>query len=340
MHKWTLIVMPHSTARPRRIQVPRAWVRRGAWAAALGAVAIAAIGVDWVRLRMDAVDVDELRAQAARQERELQTLESTVAVLEESLGELRGFERKVRVIADLPGAMRKAEVPDMSPAGQGGPGKLPEPEGAEQAGPEPDGEEGARAEAPAPEGPAGGAGEASAAASPGLGPDAALVARVGRRAQKLAERARQRRGSLESLMEGLRGKSRRLASTPSIWPVEGWVTSHFGWRTSPFTGQRQFHGGLDIASRFGTEVVAPARGRVVFVGRRGALGKTLVVDHGFGIRTTYGHAAEIHVAEGEEVERGQGIAVVGSTGRSTGPHLHYAVAVEGDAVDPSDYIFE
>jgi murein DD-endopeptidase MepM/ murein hydrolase activator NlpD len=146
--------------------------------------------------------------------------------------------------------------------------------------------------------------------------------------------------SFEELVEGLEGKRHRLASTPSIWPTEGWVTSGYGYRISPFTGRRTFHGGLDIASDFGTPIVAPARGKVVFAGRKGPLGKTLVIDHGFGLRTSYGHAAEIHVEKGEAIERGQRIASVGSTGRSTGPHLHYAVEVKGKSVNPHNYIFE
>ncbi len=87
-------------------------------------------------------------------------------------------------------------------------------------------------------------------------------------------------------------------------------------------------------------ILAPARGRVVFSGRKGPLGKTLVIDHGFGLRTSYGHAAEILVGKGQEIERGQRVASVGSTGRSTGPHLHYSVEMKGRSVNPRNYIFE
>jgi murein DD-endopeptidase MepM/ murein hydrolase activator NlpD len=145
---------------------------------------------------------------------------------------------------------------------------------------------------------------------------------------------------LAELVEQLEGRSQRLAATPSIWPTNGWVTSGYGHRISPFTGRRHFHAGLDVASDFGTAIVAPARGRVSFAGRRGPLGKTLVIDHGWGVQTTYGHASELLVARGDEIERGQQIAVVGSTGRSTGPHLHYAISTRGRSVDPSDYILD
>jgi murein DD-endopeptidase MepM/ murein hydrolase activator NlpD len=166
------------------------------------------------------------------------------------------------------------------------------------------------------------------------------VAGLQARALHLARLAESRQESLGGLVDGLRGKSRRLASTPSIWPTEGWVTSGYGQRTSPFTGRRQFHSGIDVASRSGMPVVAPARGRVVFAGKKGPLGRTLILDHGYGVRTTYGHNGKLHVKRGQEVERGEKIAVVGNSGRSTGPHLHYAVQVDGRRVNPMNYILD
>ncbi len=153
---------------------------------------------------------------------------------------------------------------------------------------------------------------------------------------ELASRLR----SLDELLTRLEGKSAQLASTPSIWPTTGWVTSPYGYRTSPFTGRRQFHSGLDIAAKFGTPVVAPATGRVVFAGRKGPMGKMVEIDHGYGISTAYGHLAEYFVKKGEFVERGQRIAAVGSTGRSTGPHLHYSVRLKRKHVNPANYIID
>jgi murein DD-endopeptidase MepM/ murein hydrolase activator NlpD len=149
-----------------------------------------------------------------------------------------------------------------------------------------------------------------------------------------------RKLSLLDLLEGLEGKSQRLAATPSIWPTSGYVTSGYGNRTSPFTGREQFHAGLDIAADFGTTVVAPARGRVVFSGMNGPFGRMIEIDHGYGLRTHFAHLASAAVKQGQTVERGTPIGEVGSTGRSTGPHLHYGVEVNGRTVDPTDYIFE
>jgi murein DD-endopeptidase MepM/ murein hydrolase activator NlpD len=161
-----------------------------------------------------------------------------------------------------------------------------------------------------------------------------------RDARRLGRIAGEREISLAKLLDGLEGKRRHLASTPAIWPTKGWLTSRFGNRVSPFTGARQFHGGIDIAGARGTDVIAPARGKVSFAGKRGPLGRSVTIDHGYGIRTTYGHNDELFVKRGQEIERGQVIASLGSTGRSTGPHLHYVVEVSGKAVNPLNYIFD
>lgn len=131
-----------------------------------------------------------------------------------------------------------------------------------------------------------------------------------------------------------------IAATPSIWPVKGWVTSDFGSRRSPFTFARDFHEGVDIAAQWGTPIAASADGVVTYAGYKGGLGKTVIVDHGFGVTSYYGHTSRILVHEGERVTRGTTLALIGSTGHSTGPHLHYEVHVDGVPVDPMKYILQ
>ena len=131
-----------------------------------------------------------------------------------------------------------------------------------------------------------------------------------------------------------------LASTPSIWPTKGWVTSGFGYRISPYTGVREMHEGLDIAARMSSEVIAPADGIVIRVGRSFGLGVLLEIDHGYGVVSRYGHNSKNLVKVGEHVKRGQVISYVGNTGRSTGPHVHYEVLLNGIPVNPMRYIFE
>lgn len=148
----------------------------------------------------------------------------------------------------------------------------------------------------------------------------------------------QQRDELEDVRSALAEEQARREATPSIWPTRGLVTSGFGRRRSPFGWGMQFHGGLDIAAPRGAPVVATAGGRVVFAGWDGAFGNTVVVDHGYGYRTLYAHNAYITVRVGDPVRRGQVIAYVGSTGRSTGPHLHYEVHVNGRRVNPWNYL--
>ena len=120
--------------------------------------------------------------------------------------------------------------------------------------------------------------------------------------------------------------------------TRGWVSSGFGKRVSPFTGLSERHAGIDIANRLGTAVLASADGIVVYSSRNGSLGKTVKIKHGYGLKTSYGHLSKILVKKGEKVKRGQKIAEMGSTGRSTGPHLHYDVTHNGVHVNPFNYI--
>ncbi|MDH3769637.1 MAG: M23 family metallopeptidase [Nitrospirota bacterium] len=146
---------------------------------------------------------------------------------------------------------------------------------------------------------------------------------------------------LDELSAVAQKKAAQWASTPSIWPVKGSITSRFGPRVSPFTGKKALHSGLDIGARRGTEIRSPASGKVVVAAYDGRMGKFIRIDHGYGIETTYGHLAKIHVKYGDRVHRGDLIGLVGSTGKfSTGPHLHYQVAVNDKVVDPIHYILD
>ena len=142
----------------------------------------------------------------------------------------------------------------------------------------------------------------------------------------------------KDLIEKLEKKRNLLASTPSIRPVDGWITSRFGYRKSPFTGKRSFHSGLDISNRPGTKIIATADGTVTYAARKMYLGNLVVVDHGYGKVTRYGHCKKILVKRGQKIKRGEAIATVGNTGQSTGPHLHYEVRINGAPVNPLKYI--
>ena len=157
----------------------------------------------------------------------------------------------------------------------------------------------------------------------------------------LGEQSKLESKILEELSAVAEKKAVQWASTPSIWPVKGSITSRFGPRVSPFTGKKALHAGLDIGARKGTEIRSPASGKVVVAAYDGRMGKFIRIDHGYGMETTYGHLSKIHVKYGDRVHRGDLIGLVGSTGKfSTGPHLHYQVAVNDKVVDPIHYILD
>jgi murein DD-endopeptidase MepM/ murein hydrolase activator NlpD len=140
---------------------------------------------------------------------------------------------------------------------------------------------------------------------------------------RLSREMNDRSKSFQELIDQLEAKRSVLASTPTIWPVKGWLTAGFGYRRSPFTGLRQMHEGVDISNTVGTPVIAPANGLVSYAGPLGGFGNVISIDHGHKISTFYAHLHRQRVSQGERVRRGDVIAFVGTTGRATGPHLHY-----------------
>lgn len=147
-----------------------------------------------------------------------------------------------------------------------------------------------------------------------------------------------RRESQEEIQGILNDQRSLLAAKPSGWPVKGWLTSKFGMRRDPFDGRRKMHEGLDIAARTGTAVTATADGIVSSVRTEAGYGKVIVVDHGYGYRTIYGHNSRTYAKVGQRVRRGDRIAAVGNTGRSTGSHVHYEIRLNGLPVNPKKYI--
>lgn len=154
------------------------------------------------------------------------------------------------------------------------------------------------------------------------------------------QRAEALQDQLNQLYEVFQQKSVALSATPSILPVRGYVISGFGARIDPFTGAPDFHTGVDVFAPYGTPVVATAGGQVVFAGPQGTYGQLIIIDHGFGIFTYYGHLSKALVRKGDMVKRWQVIGLVGSTGRSTGPHVHYEVRYQNQPLNPLQFIVE
>jgi hypothetical protein len=293
MDKFSLIVVSDETSPVRRYEIRKVLVRNSIIGAALATVLLLGLLVDYVRVRVDNVELDGLREETIARREQVAGFQVKLEGVEERLATLLEFERKVRIIANLPGSAGTGggEIT----AVLGGDGDLGAP-GAEGGLDEP------LDDIPA-------SGRLIQIQLPKE--DASVPERVRlleQAAEYLGEVAEGRSHSLEALVDALEGKRDFLASSPSIWPA--------------------------------TDIVAPARGRVVFAGKRGPLGNAVTIDHGWGVRTQYGHNKELFVKKGDRVERGDRIATLGNSGRSTGPHLHYVVEVNGKTRNPLDYIFD
>ncbi|UCD57083.1 MAG: M23 family metallopeptidase [Candidatus Hydrogenedentota bacterium] len=149
--------------------------------------------------------------------------------------------------------------------------------------------------------------------------------------------------SFSEILEAFEKEQQRLSSIPSINPVlspDAWISSGFGNRKDPINGERRFHEGADIVAPLRSPVIAPADGVVTFSGWRNGLGRTLEIRHGYGYRTIYGHNEKLLVKKGDHVKRGDSIALLGRSGRSTGPHLHYEIRLNGKLINPYRYVIE
>ena len=324
MDRYSIIVVAEETAPVRRFEIRKVLVRRLLWCVGIAAVLLTVCLGDYIRVRIAHAELGRLRVEVAEQRDQIESFDTTLNGVRSTLAKISEFERKVRIIANLPGSAATGGE-EVSEVGVDSP--VPEPQlgGAGASVP---------VEAPLPDA----ASERQSRIE--VGSDEPLIVALQRDAKQLGEVAISQERSLAEVASQLESKRAHLAATPAIWPTKGWLTSRFGTRISPFTNQKQFHAGIDIAGERGTDVFAPAQGKVVFSGNRGPLGKSIIIDHGYGVRTQYGHGDALYVKTGEVVQRGQRIATLGNSGRSTGPHLHYVVEVKGKAVNPLDYIFD
>jgi len=157
---------------------------------------------------------------------------------------------------------------------------------------------------------------------------------------RLLHRASFERENFESVFSALLDQKQRLDHTPSVFPVDGVLMRGFGVKCDPFTGSMRQHHGLDLAAPIGTPIYAPAAGKVILRERQTQYGNTIVIDHGYGVETLYGHMSKFAARLGQSVRRGDVIGYVGNTGYSTGPHLHYEVHANGRSQNPMAYVYD
>ena len=299
--RWTLVLLTGGTARARQYSLPRRWVRRLAVAGSVSAalfVAAACFFIFDTGARMRAAT---LAHENGLLKAEMARIEGQVAELDRAMATLAERDDRMRTLAGKMGIDH-----EVLEVGIGGPG-------LETAG----------------EGPLWPTDPEASEAAYAIRYDVAYLLR----------RARLLDNSFGEVEASLEEERERLEATPSIPPVLGPVSSHYSFsREHPVTGVNSPHLAIDIVARWGTPFLATAPGRVVFAGRKDGYGNMIEIDHGFGMRTRYGHASKLYARVGQRVERGEVIGEIGSSGASTGPHMHYEVHRDGRAVNPSNYI--
>jgi len=297
---YTLMVVPSATSKIKKVKVSGK-IFRSLMILAVICLSFSGYFVyDYLTVKGEVIELEGLRTETRAQRLKINSFAQQIIDVEKEMARLRKFDAKLRVAFDLD---RNFYSPEKM-MGMGGAGDL----------------------------------ELSEYPEILEGRIDQLTAQIEKDIVRLREEASTQEESLNQLVEFLQEQRSLLVSTPSIWPVKGWVTSGFQRRTDPFTGRWEKHKGLDVATNEGTPIIAPSDGVVTYVGRKLGFGKILSIDHGYGYTTRYGHNSRIVVKQGQRVSRGQVISFVGNTGKSTGPHLHYEIHKNGIPINPADYI--
>jgi len=331
---YTVVIFRGSTAKPLRFSFPRRFVRRLLIVGTLLLLADLLVVSHYVIRTGEVWELSAFRAEAMSAREQTAAFGTAIDDLKKRLTSMKEVNQRLRVMLGI-------ETPKTGDVVNGRGGEdVPLPEGNRLP---------ASDETPGNEDqiqhssmihPAQGVQVSSVSTSvPGLTGHEAIAA-VSEGIEWLKKEAASQEQILQELSQAAEQKSSRWAATPSIWPVKGWITSGFGPRISPFTEKPTWHDGLDIGAAANAPVQAPAQGRVTSVGFDPKLGHMVKLDHGFGIETLYGHLAKPLVKEGQRVKRGDVVGLVGSSGLATGPHLHYMVKVNGQALDPNKYILD
>ncbi len=297
---YTFIIIPQGEKAVRKFRVPAGVVKLISLFIVIGLVSVFFLSREFIKHKETREKLSRLAIVNESQKDRIDLLAGKVEAFEKRMAELNDFDKKIRIMANL-----ETDEGQDNLLGVGG--SIPDD-----------------------------------AMTKGriMEMEQALINEIHKNVDQLLDEASLQEKSFQDLLEYLEKQKSILASTPSIWPVMGWVTSEFGYRVSPFSEKREFHRGIDIATRLGKEVVAPADGVVAKASQKDTcLGNVVWIEHTKEISTCYGHLLKLSVKTGQKVKRGDIIGYVGNSGRSTGPHLHYSVMEKGVYVNPRRYLF-
>jgi len=300
----SVIIVPHTKTSTKTLSFTRRTLKLLAVGGTVLGLVLAAVLVDYVRMSVIRGRYTALKAETAEQKTTITNYEKSIRELQAAISHFESYTKKLNVMAGL-------KSPDVltAPAGIGGgePGKdEPEPDFVPE-----------QARVP-------------------RGPQVITQGTI----QSLSQQAQSIEGNLSSLLSFFESDSLRLASTPSIMPTAGWISSVYGHRTDLFTGSWTMHYGLDISTNMGNPIMATADGIVIKVQTDKYLGKNVAISHGNGFTTVYGHMSNFAVKAGQKVKRRDIIGYIGQTGKASGPHVHYEVLRDGRRVDPRNYLLE
>jgi len=329
--KITLFVVTNDAGQTRKIVLSTSRLKGLALFASVLLLAFVAGVVDYGGLLVQAVENKRLRIENAQLLKQFQTVEGKVSALENSLDRVRTFTTKLKLITNIEGEDRSLKMTmNAQPAPNEQVEEFDQPMDQRQPLEQLEKQDTEFVEK-----------------KPTDENKDELAVENGKDYQTLAVRidhalreSQLREQSVLDLWETLSERQSLLTSTPNIRPARGWFTSRFGYRVSPFTGRAALHAGLDIAAAPGSPIYATADGIVTFAGYDEGYGKLVSIDHGYGVTTRFGHCSQIYVQTGQRVSRYDVIAAVGNTGRSTGPHVHYEVRVNGIPRNPALYILD
>ncbi len=293
-----ILIFGHKTSKANHLRIHRKSFKIGFYLFALIFLCTTVFFCDYIQIKRKFYELSRLRQESQAQKSQIQFFSDRTEDLEKELSKMKDFDRKIRIIANLE---KGQDTTPIMGIGGSSPSDIREKLKREN-------------------------------------DENGLIQQMRSDIERLKSEAMSREESLSELEKLLQSKKEMLAHTPSIWPTVGWVTSDFGFRINPFTGLTQMHEGIDISNRVGTPVIAPANGIISDIGNDVGFGKILVISHGFGMTTRYAHLNKILVKVGQKVNRGEKIAEIGMSGKTTGSHLHYEVRVTGVPSNPMRYI--
>jgi murein DD-endopeptidase MepM/ murein hydrolase activator NlpD len=324
-------LVSNSTGKTRKMVIPSSWLKISGFIAGILLLAFVAGFVDYFGLMMQAMENKRLRSENAQLNRQFQVVESKVSSLENSLERVKIFTTKLKLITNVDSQDRvmKLTMGVKPVAGQ----QVEEYEPMDQ---RPSADSLAKEDSAMADSKPVSEQKNEIVVQPSERDYVSLVVRI----DKAVKETQLKEQSVIELWEGLSERQSLLNATPNIRPAKGFMTSRFGYRLNPFTNKTTMHAGLDLAAAPGSPVYAPADGVVIFASYDESYGKLVSIDHGYGVTTRFGHNSQVYVHVGQRVSKWDVISAVGNTGRSTGPHLHYEVRINGTPVDPANFILD